>query len=161
MNAPEDRSGSGPTKHNESALPPKANVGMGQTRSGRSTRLPPKVLAISAHTILKLEQTAGAALNDALLRQIVDNLRRHPKAARQSVGRDRRKRRLPVGLAFFLILVIAPGDHSITSSARASSVGGTSMPSALAVLRLMTSSYLVGACTGRSAGFSPLRMRST
>src|SRR5262249_46460582 len=39
--------------------------------------------------------------------------------------------------------------HSITSSARASSVGGTSMPSALAVWRLMTSSYLVGACTGR------------
>ena len=51
--------------------------------------------------------------------------------------------------------------HSITSSARASSVGGTSRPSALAVLRLITSSYLVGACTGRSAGFSPLRMRST
>src|SRR5215211_5851071 len=41
--------------------------------------------------------------------------------------------------------------HSITSSARASSVGGISRPSALAVLRLMTSSYLVGACTGRSA----------
>src|SRR5262249_34905799 len=46
--------------------------------------------------------------------------------------------------------------HSITSSARASSVGGTSRPSARAVLRLMTNSYLVGACTGRSAGFSPL-----
>jgi hypothetical protein len=51
--------------------------------------------------------------------------------------------------------------HSITSSARASSVGGTSRPSAFAVLRLMTSSYLVGVCTGRSAGFSPFRMRST
>jgi hypothetical protein len=35
--------------------------------------------------------------------------------------------------------------HSITSSAMASSVGGTSRPSALAVLRLMTRSYLVGA----------------
>src|SRR5262249_15637781 len=69
-----------------SALPPKANVGIGQTRSGRSARLSPKVLAISAHTIFKLEQTAGAALNDALLRQIVDNLRRHPKTARESVG---------------------------------------------------------------------------
>jgi hypothetical protein len=34
--------------------------------------------------------------------------------------------------------------YSITSSARASSVGGTSMPSALAVLRLMTISNLVG-----------------
>ena len=55
---------------------------------------------------------------------------------------------------------LAP-PHSITSSARASSVAGTSRPSALAVLRLITSSNLVGACTGRSAGFSPLRMRST
>src|SRR5262249_15185527 len=54
---------------------------------------------------------------------------------------------------------LAP-PHSITSSARASSVSGTVRPSALAVLRLMTSSYLVGACTGRSAGFSPLKMRS-
>src|SRR5262245_34449945 len=55
----------------------------------------------------------------------------------------------------------APLHHSITSSARASSVGGTSRPSAFAVLRLMTSSYFVGACTGRSPAFSPLRMRST
>ena len=51
--------------------------------------------------------------------------------------------------------------YSITSSARASSAGGTSRPSAFAVVRLMTRSNLVGACTGRSAGFSPLRMRST
>src|SRR6516162_3330983 len=50
--------------------------------------------------------------------------------------------------------------HSITSSARASSVGGTSRPSAFAVFRLITSANLVGACTGKSAGFSPLRMRS-
>jgi hypothetical protein len=33
--------------------------------------------------------------------------------------------------------------HSITSSARASSVGGTSRPSAFAVLRLITNSNLV------------------
>jgi len=51
--------------------------------------------------------------------------------------------------------------YSITSSARASSVGGTSRPSPFAVLRLITNSYLVGACTGRSAGRSPLRMRFT
>ena len=48
--------------------------------------------------------------------------------------------------------------YSITASASASNVGGTSMPSALAVLRLIASSYLVGACTGRSAGLSPLRI---
>jgi hypothetical protein len=47
--------------------------------------------------------------------------------------------------------------YSITSSARASNVGGTVRPSALAVLRLITSSYLVGACTGSStkSGASP------
>src|SRR5262249_41339292 len=52
-------------------------------------------------------------------------------------------------------------NHSITSSTRASSVSGTVRPIAFAVLRLITSSYFVGACTERSAGFSPLRMRST
>ena len=49
--------------------------------------------------------------------------------------------------------------HSITSSARASSVGGTVRPSILAVWALMTSSNLVDCTTGRSAGFAPLRMR--
>ena len=51
--------------------------------------------------------------------------------------------------------------YSITSSARPSSDGGTVRPSALAVFRLMINSNLVGACTGKSAGFSPLRIRST
>ena len=53
-----------------------------------------------------------------------------------------------------------PG-HRITSSARCSSDGGSVSPSALAVLRLMTSSNFVGCSTGRSAGFAPLRIRST
>ena len=35
--------------------------------------------------------------------------------------------------------------YSITSSARASSIGGTVRPSALAVFKLIISSYLVGA----------------
>jgi hypothetical protein len=52
-------------------------------------------------------------------------------------------------------------NYSMTSSARASSIGGTVRLSALAVLRLITSSYFVGACTGKSAGFYPLRIRST
>jgi len=42
--------------------------------------------------------------------------------------------------------------YSITSSALASREGGMVNPSAFAVFRLMTSSYFVGACTGRSAG---------
>src|SRR5262245_40615240 len=40
--------------------------------------------------------------------------------------------------------------YSITWSARASNDGGTVRPSAFAVLRLITNSYLFGACTGRS-----------
>jgi hypothetical protein len=51
--------------------------------------------------------------------------------------------------------------YSITSSARASSDGETVNPSAFAVLRLTASRYFVGACAGRLAGFSPLKMRST
>jgi len=50
--------------------------------------------------------------------------------------------------------------HSITSSARASSVGGTSMPSAFAAFMLMISSNLVGCSTGRSAGFAPSNILS-
>ena len=51
--------------------------------------------------------------------------------------------------------------HSINSSALACSVSGTVSPSALAVLRLMISSNLVGCCIGKSEGFSPLRIRPT
>jgi hypothetical protein len=54
-----------------------------------------------------------------------------------------------------------PRAHSITSSTRASSDGGMSSSSAFAALRLSTNSNLVGICTGRSASFQPLRMRST
>ena len=51
--------------------------------------------------------------------------------------------------------------HSINSSAVASNVGGTLMPSVLAVLRLITSSNLTGCTTGSSAGFAPLRILPT
>src|SRR6476646_7067852 len=49
--------------------------------------------------------------------------------------------------------------HSITSSARASRVGGTSRRSILAVSALMTSSNFEDCTTGNSAGLAPLRMR--
>src|SRR3954465_1292277 len=48
--------------------------------------------------------------------------------------------------------------YSITSSASASSVGGTWIPSVFAVFRLMNSSNLDARITGRSAAFSPLRI---
>ena len=49
----------------------------------------------------------------------------------------------------------------ITLSAWKRSVGGMVRPSALAVLRLITSSNLIGRSTGRSAGFAPFRILST
>src|SRR6202022_679826 len=60
-----------------------------------------------------------------------------------------------------LIAPALPGafPHSITSSARVRSVGGTSRPRAWAVLRFMNSSIRVDCWTGKLASFSPLRIR--
>src|SRR5262249_14650443 len=49
--------------------------------------------------------------------------------------------------------------HSITSSARDIKLSENFTPSALAVLRLITNSNLVGCMTGRSAGLAPFRTR--
>jgi hypothetical protein len=51
--------------------------------------------------------------------------------------------------------------HSMISSASAKSLSETVRPSALAVLRLITSSNFDGCSTGRSLGLAPLRIRST
>ena len=51
--------------------------------------------------------------------------------------------------------------YSMTLSARASSVGEMTIPSAFAVLRFITNSNLVGCETGRSAGFRPFKIKST
>src|SRR5262249_21241149 len=86
---------------------------------------------------------------------------RKERDARTGVGRAgvlRTRRERPRRRAAKQRDEIAPPNHSITSSARASSVGGTSRPSALAVLRLIISSTFVACCTGKSAGFSPLRI---
>src|SRR5262249_25394029 len=56
---------------------------------------------------------------------------------------------------------LAPPHHSITSSARSRKGSGIASLRALAVVRSMTSSNLVGCSTGRSAGFAPLRILST
>src|SRR5215831_15249779 len=51
--------------------------------------------------------------------------------------------------------------HSITSSARSRSDSGIFSLSALAVVRLIIRSNLVGCSTGRSAAFAPRRILST
>ena len=51
--------------------------------------------------------------------------------------------------------------YSITSSATVSNLSGIVRPSALAVLRLITSSYSVGCSMGSSPGLAPLSILST
>jgi hypothetical protein len=71
--------------------------------------------------------------------------RKRPSNARRGRAADKRDER--------------PAIRSITSSACASSVAGTSRPSARAVCRLRMNSNLAARITGRLAGASPLRMR--
>jgi hypothetical protein len=52
-------------------------------------------------------------------------------------------------------------DHSISSSARMSRVGGTSMPSVFPVFMFITSSMRDDCSTGRSAALAPLRICPT
>jgi hypothetical protein len=47
--------------------------------------------------------------------------------------------------------------HSINWSARPTRLLGTLRPSALATFKLMINSIFVDSCTGKSAGFLPLR----
>src|SRR5882724_2448899 len=51
--------------------------------------------------------------------------------------------------------------YSITSSTRAKIESGLANPIAFAVLRLRTMSNFVACSTGRSAGFTPLKILST
>ena len=51
--------------------------------------------------------------------------------------------------------------HWMTLFARASSSYGTVKPICFAALRLMMNSNFIACCTGRSAGFVPLRILST
>src|SRR5262249_52275789 len=86
----------------------------------------------------------GAEKSDHRHRRLLRTRRERPTGRRAAEQRDE---------------LAAP--HSITSSVRASTGIGISRPSALAVLRLMTSSNLVANWISRSPGFSPLSMRST
>src|SRR5262249_34638258 len=67
------------------------------------------------------------------------------------------------GVARELAALVRVEDLRIAmpSSAMASSFGGISRPSALAVLMLMTKSNLGGCAKGKSLGLVPLRIRPT
>jgi hypothetical protein len=78
----------------------------------------------------------------------------HGRTNLATVGREADRTHIAVGAS-----VVAA--QRITSSAWKSTVGGIVRPRALAVLRLMTNSNLVGCSTGRSAGLAPFRILST
>src|SRR5262249_45081786 len=80
-----------------------------------------------------------------------DHWHRRLRARHERRNRGRRRRAAHYRNEF------AP-SHSITSSASARTWAGTSRPIAFAVLRLMTSSNFTGCSTGKSPGFSPLRI---
>jgi hypothetical protein len=85
--------------------------------------------------------------------------RRHAGTIRQ-IGLKSAVFLIDVGLHCMTLALkksIGAPRHSITSSAIAISDCGMARLSVLAVLRLITSSYLVGASTGKLAGFSPFR----
>src|SRR5262249_61900873 len=85
----------------------------------------------------------------------------HQRAdAQHPVGLLRSRRERPRSRAADKRDKVAP-LHSITSSARAMSVGGISRPSALAVWRLMVKLNLVERSIGRSAALAPLSILST
>jgi hypothetical protein len=66
-----------------------------------------------------------------------------------------------MGELLYAAVAVAPAEpalHSIRRCARASSDGGTSSPSAFAVLRLITNSNFVGCSTGKSPGLAPLKI---
>ena len=108
---------------------------------------------IAALDVARIAQALAQCLQERFrVRQGKDTDRVHPHLLRACQERPTRRRTAEQRdqLASF---------HSITSSARASSVAGTARPSILAVSALMTSSNLLDCTTGRSPGFAPLRMR--
>src|ERR1700730_10144615 len=128
---------------------------------------------IKALTRLHVREEAAPAApprTEVLREEIRDLLaakRNQPSPSKESTplaARPRKTSRRPVGAVSVGITAKNPVTrrcilrYSITSSARARIDGGTVSPSAWAVLRLTTSSNVVGCCTGRSAGFTPFRI---
>jgi hypothetical protein len=99
------------------------------------------------HAIRKLCRRYAVQHPDQWHRGLLRARRRRPSRGR---GADEGDELAPLHRSIF---------HSITASAMARSLSGTARPKVLAVGRLMTSSNRVDCTTGRSAGFSPLRMR--
>ena len=104
-----------------------------------------QALAKCAQTVRDRVRRCGVEEPDHRHRRLLRARRERPRSRRAAEKRDE----------------LAPLHHSITSSARSRNGSGMFRPSALAVVRLMTSSNLVGCSTGMSAGFVPCKILST
>ena len=103
-----------------------------------------QALAECAQAIRERVGRCGVEEPDHRHRRLLRARRERPRRRRAAEQRDE--------LAAF---------HSITSSARSRNASGSLRPSALATVRLMISSNLVGCSTGRSPGFAPRKILST
>src|ERR1700730_6133771 len=122
--------------------------------------------SLTLPSLLKGEKNAPAFRVDLIRHDVADLQPEHPRA----LGRGRRDDSeqaehgdydARAAFGHGCALRYARIAYWITSSARPSSDGGIVRPSALAVLRLITSSNFVGCSTGRSPGLAPLRILST
>ena len=98
----------------------------------------------------------GAGRQPAVTRQRI--MRRTPPSAARGEQRDPMVRCSVKFDARLILAAVMITAYCMTSSARCRSDGGIVSPRAFAVLRLITSSTLVGCSTGRSAGLAPFRI---
>src|SRR5262245_28091187 len=110
------------------------------------------VLALHVADVLEAQAECAQTVRHRVRRSgVKEPNHRHRRLLR--IRRERPRRRAPEQRDELAPL------HSITSSAMASSEGGTVRPNMRAVVLLMTSSNLVGCTTGKSAGLAPLSTR--
>src|SRR5262249_6858851 len=109
-----------------------------------------------ARLLQSLQECAEAGLKFSIVRHCGQQHADAPHALALLRARSERPRRRAAEQRDELA-----ASDSITSSARAGSIGGTSRPSALAALTLTINSKRVGCSTGRSAGLVPFNILST
>jgi hypothetical protein len=93
--------------------------------------------------------------------EVLHMFTRKPRLQLEKLAINGAKKTFATKSAISGLMQCSKNPYSITSSARASRVGGISSPSALAVATLITSSNLTGNSIGNSAGLSPLSILST
>src|SRR5215813_8899267 len=114
---------------------------------------PPTIHQIAAQTsVVSSELRVEALMPFIVARTVVSLLRRSVHTKKQgNRAAEQRDELAPLHLR----------GHSMTSSARSKNDSGIVRPSALAVVRLIAKSHLVGCSTGNSAAFVPRRILST